>query len=48
MEENYNVLFIKNKSINEDDKGESSDIKSKLKFLKYLISLIIYKQEKIL
>ena len=26
MEENYNVLFIINKSINEDDEGESSDI----------------------
>lgn len=26
MEENYNVLFIINKSISEDDEGESSDI----------------------
>lgn len=34
MEENYKVLFIINKSINEDDNGETSDIKSTLKFLR--------------
>ena len=34
MKENYKVLFIINKSINEDDNGETSDIKSTLKFLR--------------
>ena len=34
MEEGYNVLFIINKSFNEDDHGKSSDIKSTIKFLK--------------
>jgi len=34
LNENYPVLFIINKSINEDDNGEPSDIKSTIKFLK--------------
>ena len=34
MREGYHVLFIINKSINEDDHGKSSDIKSTIKFLK--------------
>jgi hypothetical protein len=34
MKENYPVIFIINKSINEDDNGKSSDIKSTIKFLK--------------
>ena len=34
MKENYPVLFIINKSTNEDDNGQSSDINSTIKFLK--------------
>ena len=34
MNENYPVIFIINKSTNEDDNGKSSDIKSTIKFLK--------------
>ena len=34
LDEHYPVLFIINKSINEDDNGETSDIKSTIKFLK--------------
>lgn len=34
MKEGYNVLFIINKSFNEDDHGKSSDIKSTIKFLR--------------
>ena len=34
LNEHYPVLFIINKSINEDDNGETSDIKSTIKFLK--------------
>jgi hypothetical protein len=34
MNENYPVIFVINKSTNEDDNGKSSDIKSTIKFLK--------------
>ena len=34
MKENYRVLFIINKSFNEDDNGKTVDIKSTLKFLR--------------
>ena len=36
LDEHYPVLFIINKSINEDDNGETSDIKSTIKFSKIM------------
>ena len=34
LKENYKVLFIINKSSNDEDNGQTTDIKSTLKFLK--------------